>query len=386
MNRWSSQHFLQEGRQNDVPEDVMESACDTAYALHLKSPQLPPLFTLRHIAHETDVPYSFLRSVIERDDNVEPYRVFKLKKQGIGHDPDRFRFICAPHPLLLKAQRWINREILAKVPVNEASFAYIRGGGIVPAARLHAECKWLIKLDVTNFFESILEPDVYRVFYEMGYQPLVAFELARLCTRVRARGNPIHIRKGDPNSLGLPYHDVRIGHLPQGAATSPLLANLTARPLDASLLAFAVREGFFYTRYADDLAFSSRSEFSRPKALELVHQVYDLMQQHGLWPNKAKTKIVPPGARKVILGLLVDSAAPRLTKEFKARVRTHIHFLLREDMGPSRHAQYRGFDSILGLQRHVYGLVAYAAGVEPEWAHLARAELARVAWPPFEDF
>lgn len=388
MNRWSSQRFFQQGREKHIPLDVLERACATANALLLRSPQLPPLFSLRHIAHETDVPYSFLRGVIERNDDVESYRVFKLKKQGVGHAPDRFRFICAPHPLLLKAQRWINSEILAKVPVHETSFAYVQGRGIVHAAKLHTDsrCKWLIKLDVTNFFESILEPDVYKVFYEMGYQPLVAFELARLCSRVRARGNPIRTNKNDSNLPGLPYQDVRIGHLPQGAATSPLLANIIVRPLDDALLGFALRKGLVYTRYADDLAFSSSSEFSRPKALELVREVYDIMKQHGLWPNMAKTKIIPPGARKLVLGLLVDGATPRLTKEFKARIRTHIHFLLREDVGPVMHAQNRGFDSIFGLQRHVYGLVAYAAGIEPEWARLTRAELNKVVWPPFEGF
>ena len=388
MNRWSSQHFLLEGRNKNVPADVLARACATAKVLEAKSPQLPPLFTLRHIAHETDVPYSFLRSVIERNDGMEPYRIFKLKKQGVGHAADRFRFICAPHPQLLKAQRWINREILTKIPSHEVSFAYIQGGGIVRAAKLHTDagCKWLIKLDVTNFFESILEPDVYRVFNDMGYQPLVSFELARLCTRVRDRGNPIQTSKINPDLPGLPYSDVRIGHLPQGAATSPLLANLTSRALDATLFDFANREGMAYTRYADDLTFSSCSKFSRSRALELVHQIYDIMRQHGLWPNKAKTKIVPPGARKLILGLLVDGPSPRLTKEFKARVRTHIHFLLRGDVGAAQHARNRGFDSVLGLQRHVYGLVAYAAGVEPSWAHLARANLDRVNWPAFEGF
>jgi RNA-directed DNA polymerase len=374
MNRWSSQHFSRQGKEEGVSPDVLESAIASAKALLSKSPLLPPLFTLRHIAHETDVPYNFLRGIIERNEEMESYRVFKLKKPDVGHAMDRFRFICVPHPLLLKTQRWINREILVKVPTHEASFAYTQGSGILPAAQMHVGCKWLIKLDVTNFFESILESDVYHVFNEIGYQPLVAFELARLCTRIRASRNPIRTKKRDPNLPGFPYHDVRIGHLPQGAATSPLLANLVARPLDDALLALAQKEGLVYTRYADDLTFSSLSQFSRPKALEFVHQVYDIIRQYGLWPNKAKTKIVPPGARKIILGLLVDGATPRLTKEFKARVRTHTYFLLRKDVGPSRHAQNRGFDSVLGLQRHVYGLVAYAAGIEPDWARLVRAE------------
>lgn len=390
MNRWNSQYFLQQGRAEGVSQDVLSAACAAANTLLAKSPGLPPLFTLRHLAHEVDVPYRFLRKVIERDGTVEPYRLFKLKKQGVGHAPERFRYICAPHPLLLKTQRWINREILEVIPVHEASFAYGKGCemGIVPAAKLHAKsgCNWLIKLDVTNFFESILEPDVYRIFHDLGYQPLIAFELARLCTRIRHERNPVKANRNDPHKRGLPYRDVNIGHLPQGAATSPLLANLVARPLDADLLALAVQEGLVYTRYADDLIFSSNANFSRPRALALVHQIYGVIKLHGLWPNRAKTKIVPPGARKVVLGLLVDGAVPRLTKEFKARVRTHIHFLQREEVGPAQHARNRGFDSVLGLQRHVYGLVAFGAGVEPDWAHWAWEELGNVPWPPFEGF
>lgn len=390
MNRWSSQHFLQQGRAKNISPDILSAACAIASAVQAKSPDLPPLFTLRHLAHEADVPYRFLRKIVERADEVESYRLFKLKKAGIGHAPGRFRYVCAPHPLLLKTQRWINREILEKIPVHEASFAYAKGSemGIVPAAKMHAGagCKWLIKLDVTNFFESILEPDVYRVFLDLGYQPLISFELARLCTRIRHDGNPVKINRHKPGERGLPYIDINIGHLPQGAATSPLLANLVAKPLDTDLLVFAGQNGLVYTRYADDLIFSSNSDFSRSTALELVHQIYDVIKKHGLWPNRAKTKIVPPGARKVVLGLLVDGAVPRLTKEFKARVRTHIHFLQRADVGPSQHARNRGFDSVLGLQRHVYGLVAFGAGVEPDWARLAWTELDNVPWPPFDGF
>jgi hypothetical protein len=227
---------------------------------------------------------------------------------------------------------------------------------------------------------------VYRIFHDLGYQPLIAFELARLCTRIRHNGNPVKIDRQKPGEHGLPYLDINIGHLPQGAATSPLLANLVAKPLDTDLLAFASQNGLVYTRYADDLTFSSNSDFSRATALELVHEIYNVIKTHGLWPNRAKTKIVPPGARKVVLGLLVDGAAPRLTKKFKARVRTHIHFLQREDVGPSQHARNRGFDSVLGLQRHVYGLVAFGAGVEPGWARRTWTELDNVPWPPFDGF
>lgn len=380
MNHWDPQRFLSEGwARADITDSILQNAIDTAHLLRVKSPYLPPLFTLNHLSHCSEVPYPFLHRVIER---IEPddYRVFKLKKTNAGHATDRFRFICAPHPLLLKAQRWIHSNILLQTTESEASFAYRKDRGILRAAKLHTGCNWLIKLDITNFFESILEPDVYQVFRGLGYQPLVAFELARLCTRVRASGNPIQKKKNNT----LPHPCGAIGHLPQGAATSPLLANLASIELDNNILQLAIAKKFTYTRYADDLVLSTKTEFTRDEALYMIHAIYDILRSRGLWPNRAKTKIVTPGSRKVVLGLLVDGPEPRLTKEFKEKVRTHIHFLSRSDVGPEKHKTARRFDSIYGLQRHIYGLVAFAYSVEPIWAQKAFAALKKVSWPKLE--
>lgn len=339
MTRWSSQRFQREGRSKNVPEDVLRNAAKTAKSLHSTSPDLPPIFTLRHIAHLTGTPYSFLREIVSR--KIDPYRVFKLKKNIPSMGKDRYRYICAPHPSLLKVQRWINREILKHQAPHEASFAYSKDSGILKAADEHVGCNWMIKLDISNFFEAILEPRIYKIFRELGYQPLVALELARLCTRIRPYGNPTYKNKQDENLPGLPYLADEIGHLPQGAATSPLLSNLAAYDLDKELLAYAQENDFIYTRYADDMVFSSTVKFSRAASVDAVHQLYEIIRRHGLWPNRAKTKIVPPGARKIVLGLLVDGKRTRLTSEYKQDVRTHIHFLLREDIGIAKHMARR---------------------------------------------
>jgi RNA-directed DNA polymerase len=103
--------------------------------------------------------------------------------------------------------------------------------------------------------------------------------------------------------------------------------------------------------------------------------------RHGLSPNFTKTQVVPPGARKVVLGLLVDKAVPRLTREFKANLRMHLHFLLRPDVGAAKHAHARGFAAVAGLRNHLRGLVAYAAQIEPEYASAVRSGLSAVQWP-----
>jgi RNA-directed DNA polymerase len=162
-----------------IPTGILDAACGTADALHAVSPNLPPLFTLKHLAVESQVPYEFLRDVVMRSVYIESYRVFKLRKSAVGHAPTRFRYICVPQPYLLQTQRWIHTNILTQVKCHEASSAYHRDSKIIETARLHCGCRWMIKLDVTNFFESILEPSVYKAFLGMGYQPL----RLRLCSR-----------------------------------------------------------------------------------------------------------------------------------------------------------------------------------------------------------
>ena len=382
MNRWRSQPYVLEGQRRGIAAGILDAARATADSLLDVSPNLPPLFTLKHLAVETDVSYKFLREVVSRKNHAEHYRVFKLKKASVGHAADRFRYICVPHPLLLRAQRWIHSNILIHVRCHEASSAYHVESRIAETARMHCGCRWLIKLDITSFFESILEPSVYNAFHKMGYQPLVSFELGRLCTRLRSFRNPARYESARKDFEIWDYSNAYLGHLPQGAPTSPLLANIIAEELDRRISVIAQQFELVYTRYADDIALSTKSKsFTREKCYTVIHEVQWALREHGFWPNRTKTKILPPRARKIVLGLLVDTDRPRLTHEFKERLRTHVHFLSHPQVGPASHARHRGFDSVLGLQHHVFGLAAFAAGIEPTWGAQCLEALRAVPWP-----
>ena len=104
------------------------------------------------------------------------------------------------------------------------------------------------------------------------------------------------------------------------------------------------------------------------------------MVKHGLAPNRAKTQIVPPGARKIVLGLLVDGESPRLCREFKSKLRMHLYYLNHSMIGPGGHAESRGFDSIIGLRAHVLGLIAHARLVEPDYGEARLGEFNNIAW------
>ena len=382
MNNWNSQRYQKEGREANIPDDILKRAIQTAKLTQKFSPNAPPILTLRHLANLVDVPYEFLRNVVSRGgvEELTFYRVFTLKKRDVGHRKNRTRTICAPHPLLLKTQRWIHENILTQGVFHEASSAYQPKSKIKNVAELHCDARWMVKLDITNFFESIIEPTVYKIFRSFGYQPLIAFELARICTRTR-RGS---IRRMRPESHSIvPYRDKRLGHLPQGAPTSPLLANLAAMGLDIALAKLAVRNDLVYTRYADDITFSTSvaNSWSRMGAIQILRDGHEILRSHGFVPNQAKAHIVPPGARKIVLGLGVEKSEPHLTREFKNKLRAHIHYLkIFQQNGTFPH-QKLGFESVLGLQRHVFGLAYYAKGIERAWAEKRISELKALPWP-----
>ncbi|MFT8989453.1 MAG: reverse transcriptase family protein [Gluconobacter albidus] len=352
---------------------------------------LPPIFSLRHLADLTGNDYVKLRSIVRRDD-PEPYKLFRLRKKPSFDGDHRFRVIAIPQPSLMKTQRWIAQQILAHTRPHAAAVAYVKHGRLKDAAAVHCQSKWLIKLDITNFFESIDERSVYEVFKDLGYQRLVAFEMARICSRLGkytpARSGPrwhssstqwqkIKAYQVDRPAAAWPT----VGHLPQGAPTSPMLANLATRELDAELDHLASKHGLRFTRYADDITFSTRGRIMSSGAGQIVREVYTILNGHGFSPNRTKTKISAPGTRKVVLGLLVDGPEPCLTREFRANMRRHLYYLLREDVGPVNHAKARGFISTIGLRNHLLGLIGFARQIDEAYGIRCREEFDLVNWP-----
>ena len=174
----------------------------------------------------------------------------------------------------------------------------------------------------------------------------------------------------------------RIGHLPQGAPTSPMLANLAVVHLDEDVAAIAKKLGLTYTRYADDLILSTDAkEFSREKAKRAVGQVTAALGKWGLGANSAKTSVSPPGSRKIALGLALEGPAPRLPRHFKEKLRAHLFYLENRAIGPVGHARARGFTSVIGLRNHLQGLAAFAAQIEPAYGADIKNRLEVVDWP-----
>ncbi|MHC1944491.1 RNA-directed DNA polymerase [Bradyrhizobium sp. UFLA06-06] len=372
---WSSQQFILDGREAGVDPAILQNAAAQIERILIARPDLPAVLSLNHLATRVGVSYFKLRKIVARGE--ESYTHFRIRKRSGGH-----RLISIPEPSLMRVQRWIAAHILSKQSVHHCSFAFSPGASILKCASRHTGARWLIKMDVSAFFGSISEIQVYRVFQEIGYEPLVAFELARLTTHSpigssryrlpswRARNHPSPITS---------YWNGAIGYLPQGAPTSPMLSNLVMRDADKQIEAIAKSMNVRYTRYSDDLTFSTTGDFSRENGRILIRRVARTLRQIGLKENRSKTTIVPPGGRKVVLGLLVDGPKPRLTRSFRAALRQHLFYL--EKYGPRMHSEKRSFDSIWGMYRHIRGLVDFANMIEHSYAKNLLQRLNAVQWP-----
>ncbi|WP_426619487.1 reverse transcriptase family protein [Pseudomonas rustica] len=385
MKDWKPQHYRRAPGAADVPASVMAAAIATGAKTVAVQRSLPPIYTLKHLALLTQVPYPHLRDYITR--KTDAYKIFRVRKRARPGQPTSFRVICVPPHSLAVAQHWIAKHVLAKGVPHSASTAFAPDCRLIDAAAPHCASRWLIKVDVQRFFESISEVDCYRVFRSLGYQPLVSLELSRICTRIgplnSLRRSAKWFRKAPlAKSKIRSYAVPRIGHLPQGAATSPMLANLAMKEADVLLTALANRYSLNYTRYADDLTFSTADHsFKRNDARMAVHEIYGVLRRFGLAPNLTKTAIVSPRSRKIVLGLQVNQDVPRLTRDFKMKIRMHLHYLEREDVGPLKHAERRGFSAVAGMRNHLMGLAAYAAQIEPAYGQAIKARFERIAWP-----
>lgn len=345
--------YINEGRA--LGRDAETLARAVAYDRVILSNNVYPVLTLRHLARETGAEWGYLRSIVER--RLSDYSSIRRRKQD-----GTFREISAPNPELMHVQRWILSRVLTGLRIHEAAFAYRRGLSIKDCAEVHLGARWLLKMDLHDFFGSIYESRIYTVLRGLGYPALMAFEMTRICTRVMAppEWKPWLSGRG-VEAYGAPYQGV----LPQGGPTSGALANAVAFDLDTVLTSIANQSGMVYTRYSDDLTFSSPQALSRSGGSKLVGQIELAISRAGFNAHRGKTRIVTPGARQIVLGLMLTPEAVRLVPEFRHALDNHIRCV--ERYGPVAHAKERRFDATLSMINHVDGCLAFAIDIEPGW-------------------
>jgi RNA-directed DNA polymerase len=352
--------YFQYGLEQGQPLEVVSRASTLRTALTARG--LLPILTLGHLAHLTGASYTYLREITQR--TRDPY------VEIVRHKPDGgIRTLSSPEPPLMEVQRWILRNVLIHTQIHSSSFAYQTNRSIAKCASIHLGARWLVKTDLHDFFNNIDEVRVYKIFHQLGYSPLVSLELTRICTRLPLFDIEHRTRAHSYPSIPFYATDLQ-GWLPQGAPTSGALANAAAFTLDKKLSLVATRRSMIYTRYSDDLTFSTTTNFNRAQATGLIDHVGNVVRDERFSVHRKKTRIVPPGARHIVLGLMLGPDRLRLLPDFKRRIEVHIRGV--DIFGLTQHSAHRGFRSIFSFTNHVDGCLAFAQGIEPVYAQEAR--------------
>lgn len=277
----------------------------------LTARNLPLLTTFSDIAEALGVTNAILQWLTyERGaDTTDHYTRFAIPKRSGGR-----RLISTPKPAMRAAQQWIRLNILAPLPVSPHAAAFRPGKSIVDNARLHSGKACVIRLDLASFFDTVSFPRIRGFFESLGYNPGVSTVLALICTdaprsRVTLDGQTQMVVVGDRS-------------LPQGACTSPDLANLVTIGLDARIAGLARKFGYTYSRYADDLVLSAESE--EIFAAGVVSAVSRVCAEEGFTVNPRKTRIMRGPNRQLVTGLMVNDGI-RLTRTDLRRIRAFLH-------------------------------------------------------------
>jgi RNA-directed DNA polymerase len=306
---------------------VLTTPADVAQALGITVPQLRWLCFHREAAQRIH------------------YTLYFVPKRSGGT-----RQLAAPHRTLARCQRWVLQHILAQLPAADAAHGFVAGRSTRTNAAPHVGQDVVVNLDLCDFFPSITFVRVRGAFHGLGYSLAAATLLALLCTEAPRLETALDVRR----------RFVAQGPrcLPQGACTSPALSNWIARRLDARLSGLASILGWNYTRYADDLTFSTSGD-AAARVGYLLARVRHIAADEGFAVNEPKTRVLRRHTAQTVTGVVVNDR-PGVPRGLVRRLRAILHHARREGLASQNRAGHRDFESWLR------GMIAYVAMINPE--------------------
>ncbi|MBC8051227.1 MAG: RNA-directed DNA polymerase [Chitinophagales bacterium] len=281
------------------------------------------------------------------------------------------RLIESPKPQLKAMHRLILREMLNCAPVHECAQGFVRRRSCLTAAKIHAGEHVLITADLKDFFLNTRLSRVHGVFRNLGY----AQPVARLLTALCSTSTPQSLFARLPVSQ---RHDwetrkrFEAPHLPQGAPTSPALANLCAWRLDCRLFGLAKSFGANYTRYADDMAFSGDKAFA-DRVAGFVAALETIAADEGFALNRRKTRVMRGHTSQRVTGVVVNEHVNIARKDYD-RLKAILHNCRRNGPEAENRAQIRTF------RAHLDGRVNWVETVNPNRGTKLRRIFNEISW------
>ena len=283
------------------------------------------------------------------------------------------RLIESPKLMLKTLQRRILHYILDAIPPHEAAHGFRSGRSIVSFAAPHVAQAMVLRMDLSDFFPSISRARVLALFMTAGYPEKVAAMLANLCVNTTPRDVildcAVPMNMEQRRWLRQLYDPP---HLPQGAPTSPALANLCAYRLDCRLSGLAKACGAAYTRYADDLVFSGGEGFRR--CVERFHvRALAIAMEEGFKPNTRKTAFMSAATSQHIASIVINRKLTTARDDFDL-LKATLHNCAKH--GPASQNRL----ALPHFREHLMGRIAHVAQVNPARGAKLRAVFEQVNW------
>ena len=226
-------------------------------------------------------------------------KTFRLRKKHGG-----YREITAPKGGLRGILNALNILLQTYDEPTPWAYGFVCGRSVVDNARPHVGKRYILNLDLKDFFPTITRQQVADCLTAepFGFSSLAAKLISGLAT-VRTKNN----------------EEV----LAQGFATSPTLSNFICREMDKEIASIAAAQGITFTRYADDLTFSADTDVLRPQG-ELVQQVKAIVERYGFRLNEAKTHLQRRGKRQEVTGLMVTEKV-NVSRRYVREIRSLLY-------------------------------------------------------------
>ena len=324
-------------QKGEKQEDI-EAACK--YAENLIILNLPVIFNNEHFSLLVGKEYKEITTMMATLE-TNYYHLACIKKKSGGE-----RILNVPAVSLKIVQRWILDNILENLHVSQYAMGFCKNKSIVTNAKNHLGKACVINVDLKDFFPSITQKQIFNIFYYYGYTIGVSYMLSRLCTCE--------------------------SRLPQGAPTSPYLSNIVCLKLDKRLSELSKRFEAEYTRYADDITFSSDSDISN-----ILPIVKEIIIDEGFQLNEKKTRVLFKHQKQEVTGLLVNGNRIRVNKKYIKKFKQEIYYC--KKYGVEDHLKHIGCKKHFYCD-HMYGKAYFINMVDEEMGKKFIEELNSIDW------
>jgi hypothetical protein len=327
--------------------------------LLLQKYNLPVFDSVKKLAEAIGLELNELRYMIynRKVSQTNHYYTFEIPKKSGGK-----RKISAPKRKLKYLQLWMLNNILNRIPVSDFTHGFVSQRSIVSNAIPHVGADIVINIDLKDFFPTIDYSRVKGLMKALGYSEQIATVFALLCTQAE-----IETVQMD----GVTYY-VQTGKrfLPQGSPASPAISNLIAYRLDRKVQGLAKKVNFTYTRYADDLTFSTAKE-NEKNISKLLYFLKKIIEEEGFTIHPEKTHIMRKGSLQKVTGIVVNEK-PNVERNQLRKFRSLLHHIETEGWKN----QTWGKSSYLA--NAVEGYICYVSMVNPDKGNQFRQQLRRI--------